>query len=175
MKLRDVPEVLHIDKSRLDHELIAQAGLVYEVGTQQARSVSKRDGMKEELRAFEASVNQEYRKTATKNKEKVTEKSLDLSVMADTRVIEAKKAFADSCDSTRRWDAAFEAIRARGFALHKLVDFEIATGAAIAGQSEKSRPLSRSEERRRDHADDEVQLSMKARRTKRKRQTMEDD
>ena len=154
MKLKDVPNILHIDKHDLDQELVAQAGLVFKIGSEGARATSNRDGMKEEIKTLEAQANGEYRAAATKT----TERALDMQVAADTRVVESKKVYAKACEEVRLWDVAFESIKARGFVLQKLVDFTIATSAAVGGQSQRPRT------ERHDAADDEVQGATKRRR-----------
>lgn len=156
---QDVGDMLAIDKNQLDLELMRQPEMVYAVSMKQIASMSQRDAAKNEIKLAENRARQQYRETT----EKPTVAATNQFAAEHPDVIEATVAYDALVTLTREWEAGFEAVKSRGYALHKLVDLELAHGAAVAGQSEH---VDRSPVR--PHEDKEVQEAVVQRRRRRR-------
>jgi len=156
LSTEEVRDQLEIDKDQLDHELMAQPELVYDVNMRRADAISARDSYKLDLEELEAEVFDRLRKGDAKMQVTAVKALVD----SDPDVIAARRKMLKLTDAARRWEVCTESITARGYALHKLVDMALVQSAAIAGQSEK--------EDRRSAADAAVQEALRERRQRRK-------
>ena len=156
-------ERIPIDKDRLDLELMQHPQLVYDAMTAHAESLSKRDHAKNQIREAENRAKAKYRGET----EKPTEAGATRYASEDADVLKAIKRHEALVKKARDWDAVVEAVRSRGPMLNKLVDWEVAMGAAVVGQSE-----SIDRRNRREKADDEVQEDVQRRRNRRLRRNL---
>jgi hypothetical protein len=157
MKPEDVRKLLEIDRESLDMDLVGQPDLVYQVGMAQAKAISERDGQKDKLKLVEAGSSFRARSSL----EKITEKAVQEAVELDSDVLRARDLLGKLTEEARQWEVCCDAVRSRGYAIHRLCDFVLTEGAAIVGQSER--------ERRQEKSDSEVQDSMKTNPRRRRR------
>jgi len=129
----EVRDELAINRARLDDELVGQPSLVFDVQMEYAKVMSKKDAIKEALKRLEVEKFKHFKRTL----EKGTDKDANAEVELDEEVQKLRDNYALAMGMARRWEAAFESVKARGYALHKLVDMHLTQGAAIAGQFER--------------------------------------
>jgi cysteinyl-tRNA synthetase len=157
----DVRDELRIDRDQLDHELLGQPELVYDVNMSHAAAINMRDSFKEQLKRIEADASAMHRARLERTSSgRVTKQEVEDAVEADHEVMEARDELSDLAARVRRWEVCSESVKARGYALHKLVDMALTHGAAVAGQFEHGDRRSR---RDRERADAEVQEARRAR------------
>jgi len=152
MKPEDVRKELAIDKHQLDIELESQPDLVYRVGMELARAISARDGQKEEIRRTEADAAVEARDKIAKP----TEKAVQAEVEKHEGVVESRATHLELANAVRRWEVCLDAVKAKGYAIHKICDIMLSEGRAVVGQSERVR--------KQEEADDVVQEARRRRR-----------
>jgi hypothetical protein len=124
--LKQLEEKLQINEHALDVALREHPDLFYQVASQLALSISKRDADKQALGEAEASVAMELRAKAARLDEKVTENSIAAQVKSDKRIVEANEAYLNAHFEAAKWAALKEAYESRSYALSKLVDLFIA-------------------------------------------------
>lgn len=138
MKLDDVAGLLEIDTNDLSGELMRQPQLMYDVGIAHASAMSARDSAKDKLTHLEAQTAEDVRKRLASGRGKPpTEKMVSEAIDADSFVVDARAGLTGSASEARKWDAAVSAARAKGFAIHKLVEMQDDHMAAISSQAHK--------------------------------------
>lgn len=173
MKLSEVHDRLAIDRNSPDEALIDQVSLVEEVGDAYVRAISLRDNAKNRVKSVEADTAQRIRDEYAESGEKLTEKSLAELVERDEGVKSERERLEKLTTEARQWEYKHEAVRQRGYAIHKIADLMIAQGAAVVGQHEmgseerdrRARDRSKLLAEARAQNDAEVQKSLSNRRT----------
>lgn len=164
----DVRDRLSIDKAQLDEELMRQPELVFDVNMQHVEAMSTRDAARLKIRKVESAAKEKYAEEMNEAGEKVTAAGATAFAAGHKSVFKAQADHEKLIAAARRWEAACEAVKVRGMALHKIVDLELTQGAAIAGQSEGS---DRRPRRQRVQDDSEAQRQLRNRKHQRSRRT----
>lgn len=142
-------QALLINKYALDDELIRQPQLYSDIAEAAVRAQSERDAAKENLDVVDSSVAANIRSTAQRSGTKVTEASIQESVILSEDHRAAHEHFLKCKSTVERLLALKEAFQQRSFMLRDLVALHIAgyyTRSAVEsveyGPSTKERVLS---------------------------------
>jgi hypothetical protein len=120
--ITDMEDELQIDENLLEDELKKQPELRNDVGKELAYAVSRRDQAKHSLKEAEAMCAKEYRDTARREQEKVTEKEIENAVILDEQVNKAKRDLVKAELEVNLLEALRDSFKDRGYALGRLVD-----------------------------------------------------
>jgi hypothetical protein len=118
----DLREALRIDEDDIDRCLVEHPQLFYQAADSLALAVATRDGLKLELKELVAQLDQDVRRKAVDDGEKLTESALANRITILPRVKELNRRYLDSCLAVDRAEALRDSYRDRSFALRALND-----------------------------------------------------
>lgn len=124
--LRDKEDDLRINEHSLDDELKLQPELRNEIGQELALAKSRRDQADLHVKQIEAEVAREYRDTAIKREEKVTEAEIKSAVILNANVQSAKKRLIDYERDVNMIQALYDSFKDRGYSIARLCDLWLA-------------------------------------------------
>jgi hypothetical protein len=124
--LEEFEDKLKIDKDDLDHELVHQSSLSFNVGRMFAKSISVRDAAKSERNKVSAALDREIRREASHNEEKVTEPQILSRIKENPRYDEINSRYQKLCEISAVWEALKESYQMRSYAIKDLVQLWIA-------------------------------------------------
>jgi preprotein translocase subunit SecA len=113
--------MLKIDKHALDDELIEQPQYYSDVSQRLATTISYRDEAKAEVEGTRAMIDQQIRREAVENAEKITESAIGNRVIQHPEYQKVQIVYAAWTDRYNRWMGLKESIIQRGYALKDLV------------------------------------------------------
>jgi hypothetical protein len=119
--LADLRSKLSIDKDDLDEALVEQPDLYYHVADAYVTAVAERDASKLDLEQATAELDEQYRKKAVEEEEKLTEAALRNKIISTPRIQKLEKDLLYLRAEADRWQALKEAFQQRSFMLRELV------------------------------------------------------
>lgn len=125
---------LAIDEYALDVALREHPDLFYQVASELALAISRRDEAKQEVDEVEATVDKELRRSAAMAGDKITEKEVESNKKLDKKVQTANDNFLEKRLEAAKWTALKEAYEQRSYALSKLVELHLANYSSDVGE-----------------------------------------
>lgn len=119
-------EGLQIDQNALEDALQSQVPSYYEVSKRLSEAESRRDAAKHYLKTVEARVDDEIRRKAKEDGEKITEGAVAARLLVDEAVTEANNLYMDASAQYRDLVALKEAYSQRSYMLKELISLWIA-------------------------------------------------
>lgn len=119
--LPDLRSKLSIDKDDLDEALVEQPDLYYHVADAYVTAVAERDSAKLNLEQATAVLDEQFRKQAIEDEEKMTEAALRNKITSAPRIQVLEKELLYLRAEADRWQALKEAYQQRSFMLRELV------------------------------------------------------
>jgi hypothetical protein len=118
----DLREALRIDEDNIDQCLSEHPQLFYQAADSLALAVATRDGLKLELKELIAQLDQDVRRKAIADGEKLSETALANRITVLPKVKELNRKYLDACQAADRAEALRDSYRDRSFALRALND-----------------------------------------------------
>ena len=129
---------LQIDRHNLDTEIERQPNLYYEVASEAARAISRRDQIDKNLKYVEAELDGKIRRKFDKNNKSFTEAMVKATILKHDDHKEATKKLIIARRNAEIVGALRDAFRQRSYMLRDLVELHISgyyTSASIGGSS----------------------------------------
>jgi hypothetical protein len=123
---RDLEAALRIDPDDIDDCLVEQPGLFYYVAEAVSLANSQRDTAKLELEEAVAELDQQFRKTALAEKEKLTEAAIENRIKTAPRIKGLQRDYLEARTKADHCAALKEAYQQRSFMLRELVAMQLA-------------------------------------------------
>jgi hypothetical protein len=118
----DLREALRIDEDNIDRCLAEHSELFFQAADGLALAVATRDGLKLELKELVAQLDQDVRRKALADEEKLSETALSSRITVLPKVKELNRQHLDACKAADRAEALRDSYRDRSFALRALND-----------------------------------------------------
>lgn len=116
---------LEIDREDLDTCLIKQPELFYHVSEAYVVTVSERDEVKLRLEEAIAELDQQIRRKAAEDDERVTEATIQQRIKAAPRIQQLQREYLSARQAADSWQALKEAFQQRSYMLRELVALHI--------------------------------------------------
>ena len=127
---------LRVDRNKIGDELVDHPNLVFQVYNGYTASIARRDSQQEKLTQLISKTEDRIREALLEESgKKPTIAQIEAAVNQDDTVIEERHALLSLKHEVSKWNGLKEAVSARSYCLHSLVEMEVAEIRATANTS----------------------------------------